>query len=178
VYQSVPRAEIIDAIVHLNDLHRQARPANERELRAYERREAAAKTLLSNLPRTKEHPTLNTLLEIAEIFSLTIEGAHRLFGYDLANLRNYDLHLNGGRTHMHRLHEGLSAAEADGPLGAGYIRGTCKCEGSQRWPHHMRHTEYLSFEIRFGSSPCRTREGRITRRGRTAFARHWHLHRL
>jgi hypothetical protein len=100
VYQSVPRAEIIDAIVHLNDLHRQVRPANERELRAYERREAAAKTLLSNLPRTKEHPTLNTLLEIAEIFSLTIEGAHRLFGYDLANLRNYDLHLNGGRTHI------------------------------------------------------------------------------
>lgn len=100
MYQYLPRAEIIDAIVHLNDLHRHVRPTTEREWRAYERREAAAKTLLSNLPRTKEHPTLNALLEIADIFSLTIEGAHQLFGYSLGRLRDYDLHLNGGRTHV------------------------------------------------------------------------------
>jgi hypothetical protein len=65
-----------------------------------ERREAATKDLLSNLPRTDEHPTLRTLIEIAEIYSLTLEGAHRLFGYDLRELRKWDLYLNGDRTHI------------------------------------------------------------------------------
>src|SRR5260370_36928458 len=40
------------------------------------------------------------LLEFADVFSLTIEGAHRLFGYDLDAMREYDLRLNGGRTHI------------------------------------------------------------------------------
>jgi hypothetical protein len=40
------------------------------------------------------------LLEIADMFSLTIEGAHRLFGYDLDGIREYDLRLNGRRTHI------------------------------------------------------------------------------
>jgi hypothetical protein len=65
-----------------------------------ERREAATKDLLSNLPRTNEHPTLRTLLEISDIYSLTLEGAHRLFGYSLQEIREYGLHLNGGRTHI------------------------------------------------------------------------------
>jgi hypothetical protein len=34
------------------------------------------------------------------MFSLTIEGAHRLFGYDLGGIREYDLRLNGRRTHI------------------------------------------------------------------------------
>ncbi|WP_263337496.1 hypothetical protein [Acidicapsa dinghuensis] len=55
---------------------------------------------MSNLPRTSEHPTLKTLLEIAEICWLTLEGAHRLFGYDLEAIRDFDLRLNGGRTHI------------------------------------------------------------------------------
>jgi len=100
VYRSVPRAEIIDALVHLRDLHRQVRPSNDRERYASERRELITKNLLSNLRRTSDHPTLNMLLEIADMFSLTVEGAHRLFGYDLGGIREYDLRLNGKRTHI------------------------------------------------------------------------------
>lgn len=100
VYRPVPRSEIIGALAHMLDLHRRVKPSNERELRAYERREAAARDLLSNLPRTNEHPTLKTLLEVAEICWLTLEGAHKLFGYNLAGIREYDLKLNGSRTHI------------------------------------------------------------------------------
>lgn len=100
VYSPVPRNEILDALAHMYDLHRRVKPSNERELLAYERREAAARDLLSNLPRTNEHPTLKTLLEIAEIYSLTLEGAHKLFGYNLGGFREYDLRLNGARTHI------------------------------------------------------------------------------
>jgi hypothetical protein len=100
VFNTVPRNVIIDALVHIRDLHRRIKPSNEREIRAYERREAATRDLLSNLPRTNEHPTLKTLLEIADICSLTLEGAHRLFGYDLEAIRDFDLRLNGGRTHI------------------------------------------------------------------------------
>jgi hypothetical protein len=82
------------------DLHRRVKPSNERELLAYERREAAARDLLSNLPRTNEHPTLKTLFEVAKICSLTLEGAHKLFGYHLGEIRGYDLRLNGSRTHI------------------------------------------------------------------------------
>jgi hypothetical protein len=100
VHSSVPSSEIIEAIIHIRDLFRRIRPLNERELRAFERREAATKDLLSNLPRTNEHPTLRTLLEIAESYSLTLEGAHRLFGYSLQDIREFDLELNRGRTHI------------------------------------------------------------------------------
>lgn len=100
MHSPVPSSAITDALIHLRNLYRGVRPSNEREQRAFERREAAIKDLLSNLPRTNEHPTLRTLLEIAEIYGLTLEGAHRLFGYDLERLREYDLVLNRGRTHI------------------------------------------------------------------------------
>ena len=100
VYRPIPRAEILDALVHLRELYRQIKPSSERELLAYERREAATRDLLSNLPRVNQHPTLRTLLEVADIFQLTLDGAHRLFGYHLDRIREYDLGLNGGRTHV------------------------------------------------------------------------------
>ena len=100
MYSHVPSYEIIEALVHIRDLYRRIRPSNERALRAIERLEAATKDLLSNLPRTNEHPTLRTLLEIAEIYSLTLGDAHRLFGYELERYPEYDLVLNGARTHM------------------------------------------------------------------------------
>jgi hypothetical protein len=100
VYRPVTRGEIADALVHIRDLYRQIKPADEYESRAYERREAGIKDILSNLPRIKEHPTLNMVEEVADISRLTIDGAHRLFGYNLAKIREYDLLLNGGRTHI------------------------------------------------------------------------------
>jgi len=100
VHSPVPSSETIEALLHIRDLFRLIRPSNERDLREAERREAATKDLLSNLPRTNEHPTLRTLLEIADIYSLTLEGAHRLFGYSLQKIREFDLYLNGGRTHI------------------------------------------------------------------------------
>ena len=94
------RDSVRDALAHIRELHRRMKPSTEREKRAYERREAAMRDLLSNLPRTNEHPTLKTLLEVVDICSLTLEGAHRLFGYNLEEIRNFDLWLNGGRTHI------------------------------------------------------------------------------
>jgi hypothetical protein len=84
----------------MHDLHRRIKPSNERELLTFERREAAARDLLSNLPRTDEHPTLKTLLEVAEISSLTLQGAHKLFGYNAGEMRDYDLRFNSSRTHI------------------------------------------------------------------------------
>jgi hypothetical protein len=100
VHRPTPRHEITDALVHIRELYRRAMPKDDQELRAHERREAVIRDLLSNLPRIGQHPTLKALLEIAEISNLTLEGAHRLFGYDLEALRNYDLHLNESRTHI------------------------------------------------------------------------------
>lgn len=100
MYRPVPRSDISEALIHIRDLYRRIRPSNEQALRAHERREATIRGLLSNLPRTNEHPTLKTVLEIAETCWLTLEGAHRLFGYNLGQIREYDLQLNGGRTHI------------------------------------------------------------------------------
>ena len=100
MYRHVPRTEILAVLAHLRELHRQVMPSNDRERYAFERRELVTKNLLSNLRRTGDHPTLSMLLEVADMFSLTIEGAHRLFGYDLDGIREYDLRLNGGRTHI------------------------------------------------------------------------------
>jgi hypothetical protein len=99
VYNSVPREQIADALIHLRGLFREIPPSSEKDYRAHERREILTKDLLSNLFRTKDHPTLHAVLEVAEVFSITLDGAHRLFGYELEKIREYDLLLNAGRTH-------------------------------------------------------------------------------
>ena len=81
MYRHVPRTEILAVLAHLRELHRQITPTNDRERYAFERRELVTKNILSNLRRTGDHPMLSMLLEIADMFSLTIEGAHRLFGF-------------------------------------------------------------------------------------------------
>lgn len=100
MYKPVPREEIAETLVHLRGLFRRSTLSQEWERRMHERREVVTKNLLSNLFRMKEHPTLNTVMEVADIFSLTLDGAHRLFGYDLDQMRSYDFRLNGGRTHI------------------------------------------------------------------------------
>ena len=100
MYRSVPRDQIAQSVAHLRELYRAVKPSTAQEQRANERREAVTKNLLSNLFRTKEHPTLHTVLEIADVFSLTLDGAHRLFGYDLDRIRDFDRRLNGGQTHI------------------------------------------------------------------------------
>jgi len=100
LYSSVPREQIADTLIHLRWLFREISPSNEKDYRAHERREILTKNLLSNLSRTKDHPTLNAVLEVADAFSLTLDGAHRLFGYELERIREYDLKLNAGRTHI------------------------------------------------------------------------------
>ena len=100
VYKPIPRSAILNALAHIYDLHRRVKPSSERERRVYERREAAVRDLMSNLPRTNEHPTLKTLLEVADLCRLTLEGVHKLFGYSLGGIRDYDLRLNGSRTHI------------------------------------------------------------------------------
>jgi hypothetical protein len=100
VYNSVPRSHIIDTLIHIRDLHRKVRPSTEEERQLWERREVATKDLLSNLPRTYEHPTLKTLLQVKDVCSLTLEGAHRLFGYNLSAIHDFDLLVNGSRTHI------------------------------------------------------------------------------
>jgi hypothetical protein len=100
VYKRVPRNQIADTLLHLRGLFRKFKPANDRESRAQERREIITRNLLSNISRTKEHPTLHTVFEVADAFALTLDGAHRIFGYDLEALREYDSRLNGARTRI------------------------------------------------------------------------------
>jgi hypothetical protein len=100
VYKRVPRNQIADTLLHLRSLFRKLKPASDRESRAQERREIVVRNLLSNLSRMKEHPTLHTVKEIADVFALTLDGAHRIFGYDLEGVREYDSLLNGARTRI------------------------------------------------------------------------------
>jgi chromatin segregation and condensation protein Rec8/ScpA/Scc1 (kleisin family) len=117
VYRPVPRGQIVDILTHLRDLFREVKASNEQEARAHERREIVTKNLLSNLSRLKEHPTLHAVLEVSDIFSLTLDGAHRIFGYNLEGIRDYDVQLNGGRTHITGLHQRCCPGEVDRSLG-------------------------------------------------------------
>ena len=100
MYEYVPRHRIVDVLKHVRNLLRQVEPINERERLSAERREIVAKYIISNLPRTGPHPTFKTVAEIVDAFLLTIGAAHELFGYDLEAIRQYDLRLNSGRTHI------------------------------------------------------------------------------
>jgi hypothetical protein len=61
LYNPVPREQIADALIHLRGLFREMSPSSEKDYRAHERREILTKNLLSNLFRTKDHPTLNVV---------------------------------------------------------------------------------------------------------------------
>ena len=43
---------------------------------------------------------VNMVRDLADACSLTIDGAYRLFGYELDGIREFDQDLNGGRTHI------------------------------------------------------------------------------
>ncbi|WP_263415258.1 hypothetical protein [Terriglobus albidus] len=100
MYHPVPRHQIADAVHHLRNLFRQQRPEDERAVRAQERRELLVRNFLSNLSRTQKHPTLNTLLELSDAFSLTLDGVHQLFGYRTTQIRDLDYELNGSYTRI------------------------------------------------------------------------------
>jgi hypothetical protein len=157
VYRQVPRTEILDALAHLRELHRQIGPSNDRERYAFERRE----------------PTLNMLLEISNIFSLTIEGAHRLFGYDLDGIREYDLRLNGGRTHIERPHKRLRPGKVH--------RALCMSYARERNPEQSRrHNAHCAEQVSFGEGLRQSlgKVGCAAGHHGMASTRHWHLHRL
>jgi hypothetical protein len=142
VYRPVPRGQIADTLSHLRDLFREVKPTNEREARAHERREVVTKNLLSNLLRLKEHPTLHSVLELSDIYSLTLDGAHRIYGYNLEQFQEYDFRLNGGRTHIECPHQRLRSGEVHRSLCVGHTRER-KC-GKHR-PRRARRLKKLSF---------------------------------
>lgn len=100
MYEFVDRTEIAERIAHIRELHRQIRPSTEQDGIFHERREQKIKDFLSNLRRTGLHPMLTLVRELQELCSLTPEGGHRLFGFDLDAIREYDAFLNCGRTHL------------------------------------------------------------------------------
>ena len=100
MYNYVDRNEIIERIEHIRDLHRQRTPSDERQRIDYDRREQKIKDFLSNVRRTGLHPTLTLVKELQDLCALTAEGGHRLFGFELDSIREFDTLLNGSRTHI------------------------------------------------------------------------------
>jgi hypothetical protein len=100
MYTPVGSSEIIDRVEHIRELHRQIHISNERERILHQRREQKIKDFISNLRRTNARPTANMVRDMEEACSLTTDGAYRLFGFELDGVREFDLHLNGGRTRI------------------------------------------------------------------------------
>jgi hypothetical protein len=100
LYTPVSHATLRDALMHLRELYGEVQPETEIERRAQEAREVFIRNLISNLPHRRGHPLLRVIKQLTEHFALTLDGAHKLFGYNLDQMREYDLRLNGGRTRI------------------------------------------------------------------------------
>jgi len=100
VYSPIGSKEIIERVEHIRALLRQLRPGNEQERLMHERREHRLKDFITNLRRTEGRAMVQMLDALETECLLTKDGAYRLFGYDLDAIREYDLYLNGGRTHI------------------------------------------------------------------------------
>jgi hypothetical protein len=98
MYTSVSSREVIERVEHIRELHRQIRATSNQE--RFAQRERKLKDFISNLRRTETRPTANMVRDVAEACCLTTDGAYKLFGYELDCIREYDLDLNGGRTHI------------------------------------------------------------------------------
>ncbi len=104
MYTAVAHSEIVNRVKHIRDLHRQIKPSSEMEVQAFKRREQKTKDLLSNLQRTGGRPTLQLAFDFGYQNSMTTDGAHRLFGYDLDAIRAFDHKINSERTHLIESH--------------------------------------------------------------------------
>lgn len=100
MYYPVATREIVQRVEHIRDLLRQAKPETHEQRAAYLRREQRLKDLISNLRRTDSRAMVQTLYDLETQCLLTRDGSYRLFGYSLDALREWDLHLNAGRTHI------------------------------------------------------------------------------
>jgi len=100
MYSPVGSADIIARIEHIRELHRQIERSRDGNRLAHDRREQKIRDFISNLRRAGSRPTANMVRGLEETCSLTTDGAYRLFGYELDGVREFDLLLNGGRTHV------------------------------------------------------------------------------
>jgi len=100
MYSPVSSADIIARIEHIRELHRQVDRLSDRKRLAHDQREQKIRDFISNLRRAGTRPMANMVRSLEEICSLTTDGAYRLFGYELDGVREFDLHLNGSRTHI------------------------------------------------------------------------------
>lgn len=100
MYTSVSSREVIERVEHIRKLLRQIRVTNDRTGVAHTQHERKLQDFISNLRRTEMRPMANMVREVAEACSLTADGAYSLFGYELDGLRELDLNLNRGRTHV------------------------------------------------------------------------------
>jgi hypothetical protein len=100
MYNAVGSSEIIERVEHIRELQRQIHVSNDRERMDYLRREQKIKDFISNLRRTNARPTVNIVRDLERACFLTTDGAYRLFGFELDGVREVDLRLNGGRTHI------------------------------------------------------------------------------
>ena len=104
MYTSVSSREVIERVEHIRGLHRQIRATSDQERVAHTQHERKLKDFISNLRRAATRPTANMVRDLAEACSLTTDGAYRLFGYELDGIREFDLDLNDGRTHVESAH--------------------------------------------------------------------------
>jgi hypothetical protein len=100
MYESVSSSEVIERMDHIRELHRQIRATGDQGRAVFTQHERKLKDFISNLRRAATRPTANMVRDLAEACSLTTDGAYRLFGYELDGIREFDLDLNDGRTHV------------------------------------------------------------------------------
>src|ERR1039458_7308448 len=89
-----------DALMHLRELYREKTTRTGEERLAQERREVFVNNLISNLSHLRQHPLLHVVSEGSQMFGLSLDGAHQLFGYELSQIREFDTRWNGGRTRI------------------------------------------------------------------------------
>lgn len=104
IYRAVAIDEITSRVEHIRSLHRQHRPATDRDRLVHERREQKIKDFLSNLKRTGVRAMVPTVHELEELCGLVTGSGYRLFGYELDAIREYDRRLNAKRTHIVETH--------------------------------------------------------------------------
>lgn len=100
MYTPVSPGDVIERVEHIRALHRQIQATSDQKRVAHTQHERKLKDFISNLRRTTARPMANMVRDLAEACSLTIDGAYRLFGYELDGIREFDQELNGGRTHI------------------------------------------------------------------------------
>jgi len=138
MYKPASARVMLDRLDHMRSLYRKLRPANNDDWIVQRERESFTRILAGNIRQGRHQPTLHTIFQMKRHFRLSMDGAHRFFGFRLERIQSFDFRFNAARTRFIDSYRFNRHRRVDLPLRLderAFFRPALMREGVSSWQH-------------------------------------------